>query len=138
MKHLEKDTRQMIFRFLETAPTMTKEDIKEIVRPHFNFTFEMALEKLLDHEVNSLIASLDRDKENIRQVLMGKMEGKRVAININTCNDVDVLRNVLKINKAKRDGYDKTILKLEQKIYQILNQVTIDSWMNNQIESEAK
>lgn len=95
-KYLDKQAREFVEAQMLDSGEMSKEEVKDLVRPHFMFDYQTAKEQAINRYVNGLISSL-RDEQGVRTNFI--LRGKDSVVNLEKSNN---LRNVRAVEEQLR------------------------------------
>jgi hypothetical protein len=137
MRNLDDHAREMLIELFENKPFISRDELKEFIKPYVDFDPDKAYDQELTKEVNSLIATTFRDSQDIRQCFMCKMEGMTVFAHTEKTDDIKILENILNNLTAKRTGLDRSIKKLANKLFNLKYQINISDWQEQQAKNAA-
>jgi esterase/lipase len=116
---------------------ITREEVKEIVRPYHEFDAEKEREKSLNRKVNSIMSATFKDKDNIRKFYLIEVDGIKTYINIDQDQDIETLKAIRDRSERTVKGYAKSIKKLNKKIKAIEAQISIEQWQSSKLLDDA-
>jgi len=121
---LLKEARQYIINRFEDSPKMSKEELVELIRPHYIPDYQ----KLVDQDLGRLanyIAARVRDEKGARQVFAIESEGKRAYVHVDKSNDLNDIKAVYKSLVKDRDGRDYSIRKVFKRGQEVAGQMSL-------------
>ena len=121
---LIKEAREFIKVKFEESPKMTKDELVELIRPHYIPDYQ----KLVDQDLGRLanyIASSVRDDNGARQIFAIDDEGKRSFIHIDKSNNLLDIKGVYKGLVKKRDSRDHSIRKVYKRGQEVAGQMSL-------------
>ncbi len=117
---------------------VNKKEIIEAVRPYHTFDADKECERSLNRKVNSLVASVFRDSNNVRRFFLIENEGIKVYANIDKDQDMETLVKIRGNAEKTVRGFAKAIKKLNRKINIIEAQVSMEQWKRDKLSDQAK
>lgn len=121
-KYLEKKVRDHIIEQMHDSGEMAKEEIKDLIRPHFNFDYQIAKEQAIGRYANSLVSSL-RDEQGVRTSFT--LQNQDLVVNVDKSKN---LRNVRAVKEQLRKqivGTYASYQKAEKCESELMGQISI-------------
>lgn len=92
-KALEKRARDFIVQQIRENGEMTTEEIVELIRPHYIFDPQVAMEQALRRKANQLMAQI-RDEQGVRTVFNCRVDGVSKYVDVDACENIVSLKSV--------------------------------------------
>lgn len=124
-KALEKRARDFIVQQIRENGEMTTDDIVELMRPHYMFDPQVAMEQALRRKANQLMAQI-RDESGIRTVFNCRVDGVSKYVDVDTCENLMSLRSVEDQLDEKLKGIAASKAKASRRCYEVAGQMKLD------------
>lgn len=121
-KYLEKKARDHIIEQMHDNGEMSKEELKDLIRPHFNFDYQTAKEQAIGRYANGLVSSL-RDEQGVRTSFT--LRNQDLVVNVDRSKN---LRNVRAVKEQLRKqivGTYASYQKTEKRESELMGQISI-------------
>lgn len=119
---ITKDARTMVIRTMEDNPRMGKEDLIELLRPHYMADYQKLAEQDLNRYASRLAARV-RDINGARRVFANK-EGD--YINVDRTESLSDIKQVYNKLVKERDGRRRSISKVLNRGAELAGQLSLD------------
>ena len=122
---LIKEAREFIVSKFEDSPKMSKEELKDMIRPHYIADYQ----KLADQDIGRManyIMSRIRDENGVRQVFAIEDNGKRAFVHVDKSNDLRDIKIVYGSLVKDRDGRELSINKLKKRGQEVAGQLALE------------
>lgn len=124
MKGLEKKARDRILNQIEDLNEVTKENVIELIRPHYSFDIKNLEEQELGRVANRLIAQ-HKDDKGIRSFFNCKNDdGSSNYVNVDKTKDLNALSKIDKLLTNKYKGLNESKKKINRRQKEISGQVS--------------
>ncbi len=121
-KYLERRAREYILEQIHDSGEMTREEIKDLIRPHFNFDYQTAKEQAIGRCANRLVSSL-RDEQGIRTSFT--LRGENLVVNVEKSKNLRNIRAVKKQLQKQIAGTFASFKKTEKRESELLGQTSL-------------
>lgn len=121
---ISKGARKVIKELFADSPKKVKEDLIEMIRPHYVADYKKLVEQDLNRLANAIAASV-RDENGARCVFTIESEGKSVLVNVDKSEDIQDLRTVYKDLVRGRDSRECSIKKVFKRGQEVAGQLSL-------------
>lgn len=135
MKLSEQLRSQFIQQFEHTI--FTREDVEKFIEPHFQFDAAKAYREALAREAQKLIASY-QDSRGVRDCFSFDMHGQMRFAFPHAAKDLEVLEKMEEQLTRKKAGLEKSIAKVQSRIWVMKNQLTLFGLVSNQVAATTQ
>ena len=122
---LEKRAKEFIIQQMEDKGEMERDEVIELIRPHFNFDPTNAREQALNRKAQQLMSQL-KDEKGARTCFNYKKDGISSYVNVDATTDLHALNEVEKQLSAKYIGLNASRAKVQQRKQELSGQLTLD------------
>lgn len=121
-ERLSRKARDYITERMRDSGEMTKEEIKDLIRPHFNFDYNLAKEQAIGRYANRLVSSL-RDEQGIRTSFT--LQSQDLVVNVERSKNLRHVRAVKKQLEKQLTGVYASFKKVKAKESELLGQTSL-------------
>ncbi|MPW25978.1 hypothetical protein GC105_09260 [Alkalibaculum sp. M08DMB] len=122
---LDKKAKEMIISQVKESGVITRDKIVELIRPHYMFDKDLALERELKRKANSIISQI-KDDDGTRDCFNYKNpDGESTYAYVGTTKDVRVLNQIEEQLKKKYIGLNESINKVRKRRSQLPGQISL-------------
>jgi len=121
---LIKEARQFIVSKFEQSPKMSKEELKDLIRPHYIADYP----KLVDQDIGRIanyIVTRVRDENGARQIFAIDDNGERAFIHVDKSSDLRDIKTVFNQLIKDRDGRERSINKVRKRGQEVAGQMSL-------------
>lgn len=122
---LDKKARDVIVRIMKESGEMTVEDIMELIRPHYIFDPQAALDQAIRRKANQLAAQM-RDEFGVRTMFNCKVDGVSKYVNLDVCTDYTSVSDVDRQLAEKLNGLMLSSAKASRRKSELAGQMKLD------------
>jgi hypothetical protein len=122
---LAKEARKVIVDQFENSPKKNKEDLIEMIRPHYIPDYRKLVEQDLGRLANQIAASV-RDENGARRIFAINDDGKQALVNVDKSEDIQDLRAVYKDLLKGRDSRERSIGKVFKRGQEVAGQMALE------------
>lgn len=122
---LEPKAKEMIYQKIHEAGEMSRDEIVELIRPHYDFDKQIAKEQALRRKAQQIMTSI-RDEYGARTVFNCKVDGVSKYVNIDTSKDVTSLRSIDRQLTEKLEGLKISSAKASRRRAEVEGQLSLD------------
>lgn len=121
-KYLEQRAKDYILEQMHDNGEMTRDEIKDLIRPHFSFDYQTAKEQAIGRCANRLVSSL-RDEQGVRTSFT--LRGENLVVNIEKSKNLRNVRAVKKQLQKQIAGTYASFKKTEKRESELLGQTSL-------------
>lgn len=121
-KYLDQRAREYILEQMHDNGEMTQDEIKDLVRPHFNFDYLSAKEQAIGRYANRLVSSL-RDEQGVRTSFT--LRGENLVVNVEKSKNLRHVRAVKNQLQKQIAGTYASFKKTEKREAELLGQTSL-------------
>jgi len=118
---LIKEAREFIVNKFEDSPKMSKEDLKDLIRPHYIADYQKLVDQDIGRIANYIIARI-RDENGVRHVFAIEDQGKRAFVHVDRSNDLRDIKTIYSSLVKDRDGRERSINKVKKRGHEVAGQ----------------
>lgn len=122
---LLKEAREFIRQKFEENPRMAKEELMDLIRPHYVPNYRRLAEQDIGRIANYIAARV-KDDLGVRQVFAINRDEGRFYIHVDKSNDVTDIKDVYLHLVKDRDGRDKSIAKVRKRGMEVAGQMSLE------------
>ena len=122
---LIKEAREFIVNKFEDSPKMSKEELKDLIRPHYIADYPKLVDQDVGRIANYIIARI-RDENGVRQVFAIEDQGKRAFVHVDKSNDLRDIKTVYGSLVKDRDGRERSINKVRKRGQEVAGQMALE------------
>lgn len=119
---LDARAKEFILRQMHDSGEMTKDEIKDLIRPHFSFDYQAAREQAIGRYANRLVSGMKNERGERNCFLL---RGEGLVVNVDKCKS---LRNVRAVREQLRKqvmGTYASYRKVARRAAELEGQVTL-------------
>lgn len=124
-KYLTPEARDYIEEQVHDRGEITTEEVMEMVRPHFLFDPESALEQQIRRVAHRIMASV-RAEDNTRICFAIKRDAESTYVNVENTTSVEDLDKVRAQLGRKYDGLNRSLKKVNERFHEIDGQMSFE------------
>lgn len=121
-KCLDKRAREYILEQMHDNGEMTQDEIKDLIRPHFNFDYQSAKEQAIGRYANRLVSTL-RDEQGVRTSFT--LRGENLVVNVEKSKSLRNVRAVKRQLQKQIAGTYASFKKTEKREAELLGQTSL-------------
>lgn len=121
-KYLDQRARDYILGRLHDSGEMTREEIKDLIRPHFSFDAQAAKEQAIGRCANQLVSSL-RDEQGVRTSFT--LRNQDLVVNVEKSKNLRNIRAVKEQLRKQITGTVASFQKTAQRESELLGQTSL-------------
>ncbi|WP_371374524.1 hypothetical protein [Sporomusa aerivorans] len=121
---LIKEARNYIISKFEENPRMSKEELKDLIRPHYIADYPKLVDQDINRIVNYIIARI-RDENGVRQAFVIDDSGEKAVVHIDKSNDLRDIKTVYSSLVKDRDGRERSIAKVRKRGQEVAGQMAL-------------
>jgi hypothetical protein len=121
---ISRKARKVIKEQFSDLPRKIKDDLIEMIRPHYVADYTKLVEQDLNRIANNIAASV-RDENGARCIFSIESEGKNVLVNVDKSEDIQDLRSVYKDLINGRDSRECSIRKVFKRGQEVAGQQSL-------------
>ncbi len=121
---LLKEARKFIVGKFEDSPKMSKEELMDLIRPHYIADYRKLADQDIGRIANYIIARI-RDENGVRQVFAVEDQGKRAFVHVDKSSDLRDIKTVYSSLVKDRDGRERSIAKVRKRGQEVAGQQSL-------------
>lgn len=121
-KYLEPKAKEFIIDQIREHGEMDKEEIKDLIRPHFLFDYQQAKEQAINRYTNQLIAQI-RDKAGVRTCF--NIRGAETVVHVETCRDLTKVQAIQEQLEKQIIGTMASYRKTSHRVKELQGQLSL-------------
>lgn len=122
---MSKKAKETIYRIMDERGEMTREEIKEVIRPHFIYDADSELELALGREANKIMAKA-KDEDGVRKYLNCRLDGVSLYIDIEKTTNVEALLVMENQNSKVITSRSRSNQKIRNRRWEVEGQLSLD------------
>lgn len=134
---ISKEARKFIKEQFADSAKKIKDDLIEMIRPHYTPDYNKLVEQNLNRIANSIAASV-RDENGARCIFTIECDGKTVLVNVDRSEDIQDLRTVYKDLVKGRDNRECSIKKVFKRGQEVAGQMQLEFDAVNEVNYKGE
>lgn len=121
-KYLEPKAKEFVIDQIREHGEMDKEEIKDLIRPHFLFDYQQAKEQAINRYANQLISQI-RDEAGVRTCF--NIRGAETVVHVETCRDLAKVQAVQEQLEKQIIGTMASYRKTSHRVKELQGQMSL-------------